>query len=324
MSAAIDAEPGRPDAQTPARAPGRVFIVGSINIDLVLRVEHLPTAGETVSGGTLERHGGGKGANQAVAAVRAGSPVAFMGMVGADDFGEQALEELRDEGIDVSAVVPSAAAATGVACVVVDERGENQIAVASGANAELDAAAVKRWLRAASPSDDSVFLMNLEIPDPPLLAAAQHAAQMGRTIIVNPAPARDLPAALMELRPILTPNGGELEALAGGDGSPEDTARRLSGRSGAPVVVTLGARGAILVSAEKSLEVAAPSAQAVDTTGAGDAFNGSLAAALAQGYDLPSAVRRAVVAGACSVAGRGARGGMPTRDDIDRQARGGQ
>ena len=323
--AVIDEDPARPDAQTPTDGPGRVFIVGSINIDLVLRVDHLPTAGETVSGGTLERHGGGKGANQAVAAARAGGAVAFMGMVGEDDFGEQALAELRDEGIDVSAVVRSAAAATGVACVVVDERGENQIAVASGANAELDAEAVKRWLHAVHPSDDSVFLMNLEIPDPPLIAAAQYAAHMGRTIIVNPAPARDLPAALLGLRPILTPNAGELEALAGGgDGSPEDAARRLSGRSGAPVVVTLGARGAILVSAEESLEVAAPPAQPVDTTGAGDAFNGSLAAALAQGYDTPSAVRRAVVAGACSVAGRGARSGMPTRDEIDRRVRGGQ
>ncbi|MFL5860325.1 MAG: ribokinase [Solirubrobacteraceae bacterium] len=309
--------------RAPAGEPGSVFIVGSINIDLVLRVAHLPTAGETVSGGTLERHGGGKGANQAVAAARAGSAVAFMGMVGDDDFGEQALDELRDEGIDVSGVARTAAAATGVACVVVDERGENQIAVASGANAELDAAAVDRWLRAAHPFDDSVFLMNLEVPDPPLMAAAQYAADTGRTIIVNPAPARDLPGALLALKPILTPNAGELEAVTGGDGSPEDAARRLSGRSGAPVVVTLGARGAILVSAEECLEVAAPSAQAVDTTGAGDAFNGSLAAALAQGHDLPSAVRRAVVAGACSVAGRGARSGMPTRDEIDRRVGGG-
>jgi ribokinase len=318
--AAIDDEPARPGPGTPTDRQGRVFIAGSINIDLVLRVAHLPTAGETVSGGRLERHGGGKGANQAVAAARAGAAVAFMGMVGEDDFAEQALAELRDEGIDISAVGRSSAAATGVACVVVDERGENQIAVASGANAELDAAAVKRWLHGAHPSDDSVFLMNLEIPDPPLLAAAQSAAQSDRPIIVNPAPARDLPTALLELRPILTPNAGELKTLAGGGaGSAEDAARRLSARSGAPVVVTLGARGAILVGAEESLEVAAPSAQPVDTTGAGDAFNGSLAAALAHGYDLPSAVRRAVVAGACSVEGRGARGGMPTRDEIDRR-----
>ena len=317
---ATDREPARPGAQTPTRASARVFIVGSINIDLVLRVSRLPAPGETVSGGTLERHGGGKGANQAVAAARAGAEVAFMGKVGEDDFGEQALDELRDEGIDVFAVARTAAAATGVACVLVDEQGENQIAVASGANAELDSVAVEQWLRAAHPSDDAVFLMNLEIPDPPLVAAARYAAHGGGTIIVNPAPARELPDALLALRPILTPNAGELEALAGGGaGAPEAAARRLNERSGAPVVVTLGPRGAILVSAEERLEVAAPPTQAVDTTGAGDAFNGALAAALAQGDDLPSAVRRAVVAGASSVADHGARPGMPTRHEIDRR-----
>jgi ribokinase len=300
---------------------GLVVVVGSINIDLVVRVDRLPRAGETVAGGTLERHGGGKGANQAVAAARAGAEVRFMGAVGEDDFAEQALQELRHEKIDVSGVVRTPGVSTGVACVVVDERGENQIAVASGANAKLEATAVERWLGEADLPQGAVWLLNFEIPDPPLVAAARFAAAGAvRRIVVNPAPARALPQAVLRLEPILTPNAGELEALCGGgvDRSPEDSARRLSGLSGAPVVVTLGAQGATLVSGEESCELTAPPTKAVDTTGAGDAFNGALAAALAQGHGLPAAVRRAVVAGSCSVAARGARSGMPTEEELDR------
>jgi ribokinase len=300
---------------------GLVVVVGSINVDLVVRVHRLPSAGETVAGGTLERHGGGKGANQAVAAAKAGAQVRFMGAVGEDDFAEQALEELRREGIDVSGVVRTPEVATGVACIVVDDRGENQIAVALGANAELEPAAVTRWLDDADLPPDAVCLLNFEILDPPLLAAARSAAAAGVTrILVNPAPARALPQPLLELGPILTPNAGELEALSRGGGrSPQESAWKLSNRSGAPVVVTLGAQGAVLVSGETQCEVGAPVTEAVDTTGAGDAFNGALAAALAQGHELPDAVQRAVVAGSCSVAGRGARGGMASREEIDRR-----
>ncbi len=297
-----------------------MVVVGSINIDLVVRVDRLPGPGETVAGGALERHGGGKGANQAVAAARAGAEVRFMGAVGEDDFAEQALEELRREQIDVSGVVRCAGVSTGVACIVVDEGGENQIAVASGANAQLDAAAVELWLREAALPEAAVCLLNFEIPDPPLVAAARFVAAGGvERILVNPAPARAVPRALLELGPILTPNAGELADLSGGDDrSPEDSARRLAGLSGAPVVVTLGSRGAILVSDGQCCEVAAPPATAVDTTGAGDAFNGALAAGLAQGQGLSAAVRRGVVAGSRSVADRGARSGMPSRAEIDR------
>lgn len=297
---------------------GVVLVVGSINVDLVVRVDRLPHAGQTVAGGTLERHGGGKGANQAVAAARAGAQVRFMGAVGEDDFAEQALEELRREKIDISGVVRIPGVATGVACVVVDDRGENQIAVASGANTELEPRAVERWLAETDLPDDAVCLLNLEILDPPLLAAARGAGAT-RRMVINPAPARALPQELLELKPILTPNAGELEEVtSGGDRSPEDSARELSRRSGAPVVVTMGARGAVLVSGDDVCSIPAPPSHAVDTTGAGDAFNGALAAALAQGYELPEAVRRAVVAGSCSVASHGARGGMPTRAEIDR------
>jgi ribokinase len=141
--------------------------------------------------------------------------------------------------------------------------------------------------------------------------------------VVNPAPARALPQALLELGPILTPNAGELEAISGSDHPHEASARRLSKRCGAAVVVTLGGQGALLVSGEESCEVTAPPTEAVDTTGAGDAFNGALAAALAQGHGLAAAVHRAVLAGSCSVAARGARTGMPSRAEIDRRSRAG-
>ncbi len=274
-------------------------------------------------GGTLERHGGGKGANQAVAAARAGADVRFMAAVGEDEFAEQALTELRHEGIDVSGVVRNLAVSTGVACIVVDEHGENQIAVASGANAKLDPVAVEQWLDESDLPDDAVLLLNFEIPDPPLVAAARFAEKRGlERIVVNPAPARPAPQALLELGPILTPNAGELKALTGGrDGSPEDAAHRLSRLSAAAVVVTLGAQGAILVNGGKACEVRAPQTDAIDTTGAGDAFNGALAAALAQGHGLTDAVRRAVVAGSGSVEARGARNGMPTREELDHRFR---
>lgn len=299
-----------------------MVVVGSINLDLVVRVERLPRPGETVAGGSLERHGGGKGANQAVAAARAGAEVHFLGAVGEDDFGAQALEELQREGIDVDGITRLSTASTGLAAIVVDDQGENQIAVASGANAELDPQRVEQWLRRLDPPAEAVCLLNLEIPDPPLVTAARWASEAGiATLVVNPAPARALPHALLELGPILTPNAGELAALAGygaEEADPEPAARELSGRSGAPVIVTLGAEGAIMVTGRDSRRVPAPPVRAVDATGAGDAFNGALAAALAGGHDLVRAVQRAVLAGSRAVGAHGARGGLPSAQELDR------
>ncbi len=313
-----------PPGERRRRRPA-VVVVGSINADLVLRMERLPQAGETVAGGTFERHGGGKGANQAVAAARAGAEVVFVGAVGEDDFGQEAVAELRAEQIDVSGIVRLPGVSTGVAAVVVDAGGENQIAVASGANAELDVRTIERRLSAAELPADAVCLLNLEIPDPPLLAAAQCARAAGiETILVNPAPARALPQALLELGPILTPNSGELALLAGTSsheaadpGSVETRAQELHALSGAPVIVTLGEHGARMLDGTDSRAFPAPSLRAVDATGAGDAFNGALAASLAQGWELPRAIERAVAAASCSVGSPGARGGMPTREEID-------
>jgi ribokinase len=282
-----------------------VHVIGSINLDLVVRAATLPAPGETVTGGTFERHGGGKSANQAVAAARAGAAVRMIGAVGDDDLGEEAVQQLAAEGIDVTAVQRLASTPTGVALIAVDARGENQIAVASGANAELAPEAVEAALAGAAAG--GVALIGLEVPDASVLAGAHAAHAAGLTVVVNPAPARPLPDELLDLAPILTPNGGEAAALSGED-EPEAAARALRARTGAPVVVTVGAEGALLADGEALERIPAPAVEAVDTTGAGDAFNGALAAALAGGAALADAVREAVATAAESVRRPGARG----------------
>jgi ribokinase len=282
-----------------------VYVVGSVNLDLVVRASALPSPGETVTGGTFERHGGGKSANQAVAAARHGAAVRMVGAVGTDDLGDEAIADLSAEGVDVTYVARLSNAATGVALIVVDDSGENQIAVASGANAELDPAAVAAALADAEPG--GVALLGLEVPDRPVLAGARAARDAGLHVVLNPAPARPLPDEMLALAPILTPNGPEAAALSG-EHDPQAAARALTARTGAPVVVTVGADGALLADGETLEEIPAPRVQAVDTTGAGDAFNGALAAALAGGAALGDAVREAVAVAAESVRRAGARG----------------
>ena len=305
-----------------------VIVVGSINTDLVVVGERLPGPGETVSGGRFSQHGGGKGANAAVAAARLGAHVTMVGAVGRDAFGDEALELLRNEGVDTSWVARSDAP-TGVALITVDAAGENQIAVASGANAEIDPAAVERALRAAGPG---VVLTNHEIPLEARLAAARSAAG---PVVLNPAPAREIPDDLYALGPIITPNAGEAAELTG-ERDPEAAARALTARTGAPALVTLGPRGALCATPVPGTVVArerhsspasatpvpgtfvapAPAVTPVDTTGAGDAFNGALAVALAEGRELRDAVAFAVAAAALSTRAEGAREGMPRRDEV--------
>jgi ribokinase len=282
-----------------------VYVVGSVNADLVVRLPALPRPGETVTGGTFERHGGGKGANQAVAAARAGAAVRMVAAVGDDDLGAEAIAQLEAEGIDISAVQRLADAPTGVALIAVDEAGENQIAVASGANAVLSAGAVERALAGAAPG--GVVLLGLEIPDAPVLAGARAARAAGLSVVLNPAPARALPDALLALSPLLTPNRDEACALSG-EREPEAAARALAERTGAPAVVTIGAGGALLADGGSVARLPAPEVDAVDTTGAGDAFNGALASALAGGAELEAAVRSAIAVAAESTRTHGARG----------------
>jgi ribokinase len=282
----------------------RVVVVGSVNADLVVAVDALPGPGETVAGGRFARWGGGKGANQAVAAARLGASVALVGAVGDDAFGDDALRELAAEGVDVSGVA-RVGAPTGVALIVVDASGENQIAVASGANAAVTVP--------AAPFKDAIVLLGHEVPDAAVVAGAEAG---GRHVILNPAPARDIDPCVLAVRPILTPNASEAAQLTG-ERDPEAAARALAARTGAPVLVTLGADGALLLDGDAE-RIPAPRVDAVDTTGAGDTVNGALAAELAAGRELRDAVRFALAAAALSTTAEGARGGMPRREEVER------
>jgi ribokinase len=297
--------------------PPSVVVVGSVNADLVVSVQRLPRAGETVTGGTFARHGGGKGANQAVAAARAGAVVAMVGAVGADDLGEEALAALAAEGIDVASVARLDGVATGVAAIMVDERGENQIAVASGANAQLDGTVVEEAVeRLIERGTSGVVLLQQEVPEEVVVAGIHAARAAGWQAVLNPAPARTPPGDLDGV--ILTPNADEARALTGEEDL-EAAARALGARTRAAVIVTIGREGALLVGGDQRVgveRVPAPAVEVVDTTGAGDAVNGALAAELAAGRPLREAVRFAIAAAALSTRVPGAREGMPRRDDV--------
>ncbi len=291
-----------------------VVVVGSVNVDLVVVADRLPTRGETVLGRRLERHGGGKGANAAVAAARLGAETRLVAAVGDDTLGEEAVGELRREGVDVSGVTTVEAEATGAALIVVDAGGENQIAVGSGANAALEAGAVAGALARLLPGAGAV-LVSLEVPDGAVAAAVEAGRARRVPVVVNPAPARPAVLDLAAHGPILTPNAGEARELSGEE-EPEAAARTLAERTGAPVLVTLGADGVLVLDGGTAERLPAPAVTAVDTTGAGDAFNGALAVALAEGRPLREAAAFAVAAAALSTRAHGAREGMPRRDEV--------
>lgn len=297
-----------------------LVVIGAINVDLVVRGARLPSVGETVAGGEFSQHQGGKGGNQAVAAARAlgtHGRVATIGAVGPDAFGEPARELLAIEGVDVTHVAIDRSAATGVALIVVDARGENQISVAPGANAGVTPSSVTVALDALG-AEVGVVLASLEVPLQAVEAAVRWGHQRGVPVVVNPAPARAEAHDLLPFTSVLTPNAGELAILAAQAEEPRGGARRLAaGYDGLTVVVTLGSQGAIAYGPDGETRAGAPKVRSVDTTGAGDTLNGVLAAALLEGLPVPDALRRAVTAAALSVTVVGAREGMPTRDAID-------
>jgi ribokinase len=271
----------------------RLCVVGSVNLDLVARVERLPRPGETVTGATFERVPGGKGANQAVAAARLGADVTFVGCVGGDEFAAEALRGLDEAGISLDGVKRTDGA-TGVALITVDAEGENEIVVAPGANAELRAEDVRL-------SDCDGVLCQLEIP----VEAVEAAARAAPWLCVNAAPAKPLPDAVLERCSLLVVNRYELEQLGGG----EPPCR---------VALTLGAEGAVLL--ENGNEIARatpPPVEAVDGTAAGDAFTAALAVGLLEGRDPDEALRRACVAGALAASRAGAQPSLPTAAEVD-------
>ncbi len=291
-----------------------IVVVGSINLDTVVQVERLPGVGETVTGVGHFQNPGGKGANQAVAAARLGRRVAFVGMVGDDDAGRVLTASLEREGVDLSAMGVDADFPTGMALITVGGGGENTIVVSAGANSAL----TERHVEAAAPflSGAGAVLLQLEVPIEAVARAAELAAGL---VILNPAPARDLPPRLLDRTDVLVPNETELGVLS--RSAPTTDVEVVIGRARAitgpgAVVVTLGERGAVLIEGERAEAIAAPSVAALDSTAAGDAFCGALADALVGGADLADAVHWAATAGAVTVTRPGAQGSLPSRAEV--------
>lgn len=296
-----------------------IVVLGSSNTDMILRVPRIPRPGETVLGGRFATAAGGKGANQATAAARAGGQVSLIARVGSDSLGDQAVAGFRREGIAVDHVLRDPDEPSGVALIFVEESGENSIAVASGANARLlpvDVESAGEEIAAAS-----ILLMQLETPLETVEAAARIAREADTAVILDPAPARELPDALLRDVSILTPNQGEAEHLTGVAvtdlPSAEEAAQRLRERGVGEVIVTLGAQGAVWVAPHGTEFVPGHAVAVVDATGAGDVFNGCLAAALARRRPRREAIEYANAAAALSVTREGAQPAAPERDEID-------
>ena len=292
-----------------------ILVVGSVNIDSIVRVPHLPSAGETVTGGTHERQGGGKSANQAVAAARLGARVGLIGAVGEDADGAEAVADLRREGVDVNGIAKMEGTSTGIALIVVDDQGENQIAVASGANRVLDAEAVTAALKDVDLTATGVCLLGFEVPDEAIEVAALWGSERGRRVLIDPAPARALSPTLAGCAPILTPNAGEAAEISGRR-SAKAAAAELARRTGSPVAVTMGDQGVVVADGDRIEALPPYHVDVTDTTGAGDAFSGALAVSLSKSKPFVEAVKRAQAAAALSTRAVGARAGLPTEAEL--------
>jgi ribokinase len=296
----------------------RITVVGSVNADMVVTAARLPAAGETVVGDRFLMAAGGKGANQAVAAARLGTEVTLVAKVGRDAFGETAIANLRREGIDTDFIVIDDASATGVALITVDQRGENQIAVASGANHKLSPSDIDRSADTIRKSD--VLLVQLEVPLESVARAIEIASGAGVLVILNPAPAMPLPKGLLAKVDYLTPNEAEAAQITDIAIEDEPSARvaasQLLAAGPRNVIITLGAVGALFATPARTLLLPSPTVAAVDSTAAGDAFNGALAWAFSIGRSGVDPVRVACFAGALSTTTSGAQPSLPTLDEL--------
>ena len=298
----------------------QIIVVGSSNTDMIIKLDHIPRPGETILGGEFVTAAGGKGANQAVAAARAGGKVTFVARVGRDMFGDQAIAGFVKEKINTDHVSRDKSRPSGVALIFVAKDGENSIAVAGGANNGLSATDVKK--AKANIADAGMLIMQLETPLETVQAAADLAAKAGLHVILNPAPARALPDELLKKISIITPNETEAELLTGinvdSDQAAAQAADKLLARGVKTVIITLGSRGAFVVGDGVRKLVPGFKVKAVDTTAAGDTFNGALAVALVEGQTLTNAVRFANAAAALSVTRLGAQTSVPTRKEIEK------
>ena len=293
-----------------------ILVVGSLNADLVVRAPRFPQPGETISGEDLQVIPGGKGANQAVAAARQETNVSMLGRVGEDSFGAFLLENLKSNRVD-SQLIQRDDASTGTAIIVVDANGQNSIILSAGANGKVNAVDVNR----ASFSDYNLLLLQLEIPTPVVLSAAQRAHESGLRVILNPAPAKELLNELISLTDFLIPNETELSLLTGLSvndmNSREQAARALLARGAKNVIVTLGSNGALIVTNSLVQHVESHKVNVVDTTAAGDAFIGGFATALLQDKSLEEAVRYGCACGALATTKFGAQPSLPTKEEVE-------
>jgi ribokinase len=296
----------------------RVLVVGSANVDFTVALARLPQPGETVTNGTLLVNHGGKGANQAVAARRLGAEVRLIGCVGQDPSGREVRAALGSEGVDASGVMASAAAATGTALIFVDAEGRNQIAVAPGANRALTVDHVEA--RADDFAWAEVLVASCEVPLATVRAALALARRRRLPTILNPAPVPESGLDFLDLVDYLTPNAGEAARLSEvrgeADGDVTRAAEALRARGAHCVLVTLGERGVLACEAHRVERVPASRVTAIDTTAAGDAFNGALAVALTEGRELHPALRFANAAAALTCTRRGAQASLPRRDEV--------
>ncbi|MFQ5897566.1 MAG: ribokinase [Candidatus Methylomirabilia bacterium] len=297
----------------------RVVVIGSANIDFTVAVPRLPGVGETISGGTFHVSHGGKGANQAVAARRLGAEVRFVGCLGKDPNGDRIAERLMEEGIAPGGLIRIDDEPTGIALIIVDREGRNQIAVAPGANRRLLPELVERERRHLAWAQ--VLLCQLETPLPTVQWALAAARSHGAVTLLNPAPACALAEETLRLVDCLTPNASEAEALTGvvvdRPEQAEEAARQLLARGVGRVIVTLGAQGALVSDGASASHLPAFPVEPVDTTGAGDAFNGALAVELAAGRAWGEAVPLASAAAALSCTRRGAQTSFPDRSEVE-------
>ena len=296
----------------------KIVVVGSTNMDMVVKTSHIPTPGETVLGGSFFMNPGGKGANQAVAVARLGGNVLFVSKIGNDVFGKQAAQLFKAEGIDTSCIFSDEKLPSGVALITVDTAGENSIVVAPGANANLLPADVEGALKGISTG--GIILLQLEIPLATVQYVTAYAAEKGIRVILNPAPAAVLPAQLLSHIDVITPNSTEASMIAGINVLDIETAKQAAARirelGVGNVVITMGSAGALVLEGGVFTHIPARKVQPVDTTAAGDVFNGALAVALSEDKSLSDAVRFACEAAAVSVTRLGAQSSIPYRNEL--------